>query len=127
MEGNASSPSTTRYRPSTLQAARFLLIDSHGPNPPGRGGANIHHDMHAGGPNPPGHGVEGRSRCTFGKAFAAFALALGSDDTHEVMELMSEGHKYLLNWRLDESVYDLVTTRWPIWRVLDLLQQKLHR
>eukprot|EP00928_Gymnodinium_smaydae_P031226 TRINITY_DN22988_c0_g1_i1.p1 TRINITY_DN22988_c0_g1~~TRINITY_DN22988_c0_g1_i1.p1 ORF type:complete len:1147 (+),score=90.07 TRINITY_DN22988_c0_g1_i1:37-3477(+) len=33
---------------------------------------------------------------------------------------MEEGHRYLRSWKpLGHSLYDLITTRWPVWRTLE--------
>lgn len=65
------------------------------------------------------------NKCPFGKASASFALALITDDPKEAMELVQEGQKWLFQYNHKDKIYDLMTTKWPIWRLLHLLQQRL--
>ena len=64
-------------------------------------------------------------KCPFGKAAASLALALQSDSFAEIEELAQEAQKWLLNYNHKGTLYDLVSTKWPVWALLDLVQKKL--
>ena len=64
-------------------------------------------------------------KCTFGKAAAAFALALMSQDPSEVEELVQEGQKSLMDYNHHDKLYDLISTKWPVWGLLALLQKRV--
>ncbi|CAD7933485.1 unnamed protein product [Amoebophrya sp. A120] len=64
-------------------------------------------------------------KCPFGKASAAFALALAAESIEELEELLQEGQKHLMNYNLKDSLYDLISTKWPVWKLLHLIQKRV--
>ncbi|CAE6914037.1 unnamed protein product [Symbiodinium natans] len=60
-------------------------------------------------------------RCVLGDAAAYFVLAASHDaSAPQHRELLEKGQAVLLEWTpLRRSLYDILTTRWPVWRALE--------